>query len=240
LLFTRKLWAIFAFAVISVWVTPATRAAMDRDVSTDLGSGIVSSLKRELSKKYPVAKIDVLNNVKWTRGSAPATVQSLRILTETARGEIQFAAYGEGGASAEGWATYTAWYPARIALRRIHPGESLTMDAFITQEINIASGPAFEYRGVILPPETELQGLEARQTILEGQFLLSTAVRRVPDVRRGDVVRIQIKSGELTLSTTGVADEPGYFNNRVRVMTNKSKQVLTGELQSGRVVEVKL
>ena len=47
---------------------------------------------------------------------------------------------------------------------------------------------------------TDIAHLEARQTILEGQTLLSSAVERIPDVRRGDSVRVQLVSNGIMLS----------------------------------------
>jgi flagella basal body P-ring formation protein FlgA len=104
----------------------------------------------------------------------------------------------------------------------------------------VAAGQPFEYRGVILNKDVDVRGLESRQTILEGQFVTSTAVQRVPDVRRGDAVRIHLVSEGLSLVTTGAADEPGFLDGQVRVITSKSKRQLVGRLQRDSVVEVRL
>lgn len=196
-------------------------------------------VKKELAQRYPGARIELVSEVRWTRGERPAEPATVKIQNVTPKGELQFVALGSRG-GAEGWVNYSAWIPARIALRRIAPGERLREDQFVVQDVNVAMGNAYEYRGVILWSDAPVTGLESRQTILEGQFLTSSAVQRVPDVRRGDAVRIQLSSGELTVVTFGIAEEPAYLNGRVRVMANKSKREFVGELVSNGIVEVKL
>jgi flagella basal body P-ring formation protein FlgA len=93
---------------------------------------------------------------------------------------------------------------------------------------------------VILDQSSDITKLQARQTLIEGQPLLSSAVERVPDVRRGDFVRVKIVSNGLTLSAQATASEPGYLNGPVRVLTAQTKRELSGKLISSGVVEVKL
>jgi flagella basal body P-ring formation protein FlgA len=92
----------------------------------------------------------------------------------------------------------------------------------------------------MLSPSEDLSRLEARQTLLEGGFVTSSAVRRIPDLRRGDVVRLEVLSGEVRLSTAAQALESGNLNQRIRVQASKSKRELVGVVREGGVVEVKL
>jgi flagella basal body P-ring formation protein FlgA len=195
------------------------------------------SLKEKLGAK--TARIEFAGPIRWTRGEAPTETEQVKILSVTARGEAQFVVRN-GENSVEGIVPYSAWVAAKVATRRVMPGETLQADAFHTQEVNVASGLGYEFRGVVMPGDTDVGALEARQTILEGQFLASSAVRKTPDVRRGDVVRIHLISNGVTLSTLGIAEEAGYFSKQVRVMTQKTKRELLGELSPGRIVEVKL
>jgi flagella basal body P-ring formation protein FlgA len=120
------------------------------------------------------------------------------------------------------------------------PGDSISDSQFTVQEIDIASGLNREIRGLILSPTANLARLETRQTILEGQPLLSSQVRKMPDVRSGDAVRIELVSGSLTLTTLGTVSEPGFLNEQIHVMSQKTKRELIGTLLPDHVVEVKL
>jgi flagella basal body P-ring formation protein FlgA len=108
------------------------------------------------------------------------------------------------------------------------------------QEVNVASGLAHEYRGILLSSAEDLSRLEARQTLLEGGVVTATAVRRIPDLRRGDAVRIEVISGDVHLSAPALALEPGVINQKIKVQTLKTKRELVGLLRSGGTVEVRL
>ena len=219
---------------------PAVQAAADEQAE----QGPTEVLEQTaLQKKFSGARVEVLGAVRWTRGQVPEVVDSIVLVSENSRGETSFTAKGRTGESvktAEGVASYSSWVPVRIAKRRILPGEKLTAESFAPQELNVALGTGYEYRGIVLPGDADISHLETRQTIVEGQFLVSSAVQRIPDVRRGDAVRVQLISGGLTLSTLGTAEEAGYVDQNVRVMTTSTKRMLAGQLKAGGIVEVNL
>ena len=197
-----------------------------------------SLLRNEIAKNYPGARIEIGNNLKL-HSELPAQIRGIRILSDNARGEIQFLVHGSAQ-EVQGSTDFSAMKRTWIAQRRILPGEKLNEQSFLVSEVNVASGLNRESRGIMLPETTELTSLEARQTILEGSFPLTTGVQRVPDVRRGDSLRILLTTGDITLSTSGTAQEPAYLDGTVRVLTQKTKRELVGQLKSGGVVEVKL
>jgi len=202
-------------------------------------------LKKEISKNFSGARVQFTSPVQWVRGQLPDQVMTTTFLGTDGKGNAHFNITGihlvdNAEVYAEAWVGFSAWIPGRVSVRRIHPGEPLRPEEFASQQIDISSGQAFEFRGVLLPEDVRVEKLEAVQSILEGQFLLSTAVRNIPDIRRGDSVRIHLKSGELLLTTLGIAEEPGYLKRQVRVMTTKNKREFLGELQAGGIVEVNL
>jgi flagella basal body P-ring formation protein FlgA len=207
------------------------------------GDPVTASINSELSKRFPNARVELTDEIHWTSSRPEGVIESMRVGDENARGQVGFTVETrdeQGLHRGYGFATFAAWLPARVAVRRVMPGEKLQDDQFTYRDINIASGTERDYRGVILDQKTEIAHLQARQTLLEGQPLLSSAVERVPDVRRGDSVRVQIISNGLTLSTQATASEPGYFNNPIRVLTDRTKRELSGKLVATGVVEVKL
>lgn len=256
--FLRTLILLAVSAACSGMATAAETAADPTPAS------VSQFLRAELSKKYPGARIELASGFSLVRGAMPAEVSAVTILSDDGRGDARFSARGPAGAAAsdaasgavtqgsgaivtadgvqfaEGSVIFAAWVPAYVASRRVLPGERLLPGIFTVQEVNVAIGPAHDYRGVIFSGLQKLDGLESRQTVLEGQFLTSTAIERIPDVRRGDAVRIEMSSGGVVLSTQGFAEEPAYNEGQVRVMTAKGKRELVGKLQNGGVVEVSL
>jgi flagella basal body P-ring formation protein FlgA len=229
-------FSVFAIILGLLGITAPARAELDP---------VSDRVRVEIAKTYPEARVELTSQIHWDAIQAPESINSVSVLSESAKGEVQFLARTDAdeitaSSTSKGRVTFSAWVPAQIALRRVTPGEKLSADLFVFQDVNVAQGPHREYRGVILGKQIDVAHLEARQTILEGQMLLSNAVRRVPDVRRGDVVRIEINSNGIVLSTQGTAQEPAYLNSQLRVMTQKSKRELVGKLHSNGVVEVRL
>ncbi len=211
--------------------------------AAESSDSVSASINAELSKRFPKARVELTDEIHWTSSRPEGELVSIRVGDENARAQVGFTveAHDERGIHrGYGYATFAAWLPARMTVRRVMPGEKLQNDQFELREINVASGTEREFRGVILDQRTEITQLQARQTLLEGQPLLSSAVERVPDVRRGDSVRVRIVSNGLTLSAQATASEPGYLNGPVRVLTAQTKRELSGKLVSSGVVEVKL
>ncbi len=135
---------------------------------------------------------------------------------------------------------FNAWLAAPVAIKRINQGEKLSAELFRNTEVNIASGLGYEYRGVIASTQMDFSGLEARNTLLEGQFLISTALQKSPEIRRGDLVKVELQSGDLMLGTQGIAQEPGFVGQNLRILVTKTKKELIGKLKLNNVVEVNL
>ncbi len=198
-------------------------------------------LKGQIKKLYHCDEVTLIGSIKWLRGDILASVDEVTVLNDDSNGSIHFTVMDKvAGNSSEGSVSFSAWILAKVAVRRIYPGELLSLDAFISKKIDLSVGLGHEYRGDIVQANIELKNLESIQTIIEGQFLVKSAIRKTPDIRRGDSVRIHLISGDLTLATVGIAEESGYLSHQIRVMTRKEKRQLLGLLRSGHVVEVPL
>lgn len=135
---------------------------------------------------------------------------------------------------------YSAWRKVLTAVHRIYPNTKLKNEDFKIQEVNVASGSPREYRGVMVPAETEMTGQQSRQTILENQFVVMSAIEKQPELRKGDMVRLDLSSGDLTLSTQATVSEAGSVGDRIRVITQKSKKEVVGTIREDHSVEVRL
>jgi flagella basal body P-ring formation protein FlgA len=197
-------------------------------------------IRRELVKRFPGASVDLLPGSTFPSGRDDLAVTQVRILSEAGTGTADYSTTYSDGSTALGQVRFSAMVPTFVASKRVHPGDKLSRGDFQIQPINIASGMAYQYRGVMLSAKEKIDGLQARQTILEGQYPLTSGVERIPDIRRGDPVELKIVSGEIQLSTMGQVQEPGYLGESIRVLTQKSKKELVGKLREGGIVEVRL
>lgn len=199
-----------------------------------------SELVKRFSNNQVNASIEFLSGTTFPVATNDREVASIRILSESGTGTADYSVIFSDGSSLLGQARFSAMVPTFVAVKRIHPGDKISTGDFQIQTINVAQGLAYQYRGVMLGTKESIEGLQARQTILEGQYPLSNGVERMPDIRRGDTVQVKVLSGEILLSTMGTVQEPGYLNKNVRILTQKSKKELVGQLKEGGIVEVKL
>jgi flagella basal body P-ring formation protein FlgA len=127
-----------------------------------------------------------------------------------------------------------------IAKRRIRPSEALKREDFLMEEVDLTEPLIHEVRGLIISGKTELEPFESRVTILEGQFPITSGVQKIPAVKRGDLIKLLVKSGELELSVPGIVQEPSQIGGTLRVLTSSTKREMTGVLRDGKIVEVNL
>jgi flagella basal body P-ring formation protein FlgA len=247
-------WTLIAAAFTTLATVGGTRGAValaNDAVAADAAeparaaapASLAERIAQAIAKQYPGARVSVDGKIHWSHGEEASfdSEGQVSLLGDTSRGEMMFAILdSEGRQAADGWVSYQAWQPAYVAVRRVRPNERIAKDQFTLRDVNVASGQAHELRGLMLAPETGLAGLEARQTVLVGQTLLSSYVQRVPDVRRGDAVIVHLVAGALSLSTQGQAEEPAYIGGQIRVSASKTKRELVGKLSEAGIVEVKL
>jgi flagella basal body P-ring formation protein FlgA len=201
---------------------------------------VESVLRNELSKRFNDAAIHFLSGSTFPLPPEGVGVQGVRVLSETGTGTVNYSVQYSDGASALGQARFSAMVPTYVAIRRIRPGEKLELSDFQLQSVNVAQGLAYQYRGVMFNEKDSLDGIQARQTILEGQYPLRSGVEKVPDIRRGDIVRVRIVSGDISLVTMGIVQEPGYLDQSLKILTQKTKKEMVGQLKKGGLVEVAL
>lgn len=208
-------------------------------------ASVYDQIRMKLQGRYPEATVELSKQVKWIRGAfAESDLLKdlpLTLLGESAQGEVTFEVWSQDKIlRAEGSIAFSAWLVGRKAVRRIQVGEHLSEDLFQVARVDIAQGSAFEIKHSLASAQQSVDGLEARQTINEGGWLLTHAADRIPDVRKGDRIPIRLLSGELTLTTTGIAQETGVRKQRIKVISTKGKREFIGELGEDGSVEVHL
>ncbi len=229
--------------LIALFLAPPARG----DSTIPLHERLSTLMKSALTEKIADAEIRIPSLEKICARpplSEYAELKRVRLVEDKATGVALFEVNGQttgGQDQADLVQTpYSAWKRAIVAKRRIYPNSKLKSEDFTISEVNVASGSAREYRGVMLPAGSELAGLQSKQSILENQFVTVQAVEKSPDLRRGDMIKLDLVSGELTLSTQATAVEPGVIGDRIKVLTTKTKKEMVGVLREDHSVEVRL
>jgi flagella basal body P-ring formation protein FlgA len=226
------------FASLLLFISVSLQAETSSDgVSDDLRKSLIE----ELEMRFPMAEVKINKPFKWSdEQNIPEIIQRIQFLGNDGNGKAKFRIYQSSNDFSDLEVGFSAWQEVLVSLRRIHPLEKLTDDLFRKEKIDVALRQYHSYRGLFLPLEENLSQLKAGQTILEGNTPLLTGVRRIPDIRRGEQVRIRLISGSLLLSTSGIIQEEAHFGKQVRVLTNTTKKELVGTVLRDKTIEVRL
>jgi flagella basal body P-ring formation protein FlgA len=214
---------------------PSLSDELSQKISQQLGERIAHS-RIHLPSLDKLAGLSPLNEIQ--------VLQSTRVVEDKPNGVavVEVVGVTEGGREIRQviQTPYEAWIQVPTAAKRIYPNTKLKPEDFRVQEVNVATGMPREYRGVLLEADAPLAQMESRQTILEGQFVTRTAVQRQPDIRKGEMVKLELVSGDLSLVTQAIVQEPGSIGERIRVLTLKTKKEIVGKVRADRTVEVSL
>lgn len=244
--------SVFFFSTLALASSGAPVSAIEGAIEASLKEALISAL----SERYPDARIQLTSSPEFRNDSESSFDPqsfgdgnfSLDLSAIHSNGKALFSVSSlnrkDGSAVSRekltGGVTFKALRQVWIPKRRIHPKEVLKQDDLVLREVDIASGQYAELSGILLSAGQEVEKLESRQTLLEGQPILSSGVQKVPDIRRGDAVRLKMLTGAIELNTPGVAQEPAYKGSSVRVITIKNKRDFVGTLRRDGVVEVAL
>lgn len=194
----------------------------------------LSEVKSELQNQFLGAEI------KINRVSAPKNVKKIVDVKEFGNGVATVYFLDNENQTLTTEVLFAANKKSFVSNKRIKPGDKLNAHDFEIREVDVSKGVSYQYRGMMLPLSQNVEKLEARQTILEGQYPLISSVQNMPEIRRGDQVTVYVNSNDVRLSATAVAQEPGSKNQSIRIITQKSKKELTASVVDVGLVEVKL
>lgn len=228
-----------SFALVSAWPNESISA-----VSVGLPQDFKSFASTEILRRWTgaqirIEKVEVADRAD-AAGEMPAEgsrADTYRFTSEHPQGVATFES-ATGGARISVF--FTAWQRAWVPSSRVIYGQKVSSGTVDAASVNVTYGQNRELRGLFLAADSDISRLEARQTLLEGQPILSSAVQKIPDVRRGESVKLVVRSSGLELATPATAEESSHIGEPVRVTTQKSKRTLTGRLIGDGVVEVKL
>lgn len=115
--------------------------------------------------------------------------------------------------------------------RMIERGEILSSDDFTTEPL-----PPSHTRGAITADAAD--GMEASRRLRAGAVVRAGDVMTPRLVRRGEPVTIHVRSGGLTISTSGRALADGAMGDLVRVVASSTNRTLDAEVESSGSVRI--
>ena len=212
-------------------------------LALDNSSIFSDQIKNALKEKIPYAEIRVPNLEKLAKTVEIEAIHELiavRVVEERSNGVALIELISRDGNNVRIQTPYQALVKVPVAIQRIFPNTKLKKEDFRLETINVATGTAKDYRGVIVYDLNSLSQVETKQTILENQFVLSSQIQKSPDLRKGETVQVEISSGELSLMTAATVLENASIGESVRVLTAKTKKEISGKVREDRTIEVRI
>lgn len=128
-------------------------------------------------------------------------------------------------------ATAPAPVEVPVLARTVERGEILSAGDFAVEERSAAQA-----RGAL--PPTAAAGQEALRRLMPGAVVRPTDVAAPRLVRRGEPVSIKVRSGGLTISTSGRALADGRMGDLVRVVATSTNRTLDGHVDAAGSVRI--
>jgi len=88
--------------------------------------------------------------------------------------------------------------------------------------------------------ERELDGTMAIQVIKMGKPLTYSMIKKRPDIFKGDLVSVELVSGNMVIETKGTAKKDGNYGGRTEVILDRTGKKVFGEIIESNLVRVKL
>lgn len=226
---------LFIACFISLWTSGSFALENTTSLST--------LIQQNLREKIPNAeiKLPVLDSLlENSKISAIQEVRSVSLVEEQANGMALFEITGNQGEKVKIQTPFQALMNVPVAARKIYPKTKLKKEDFSMATIDASRGSNRVYRGSIMTNLDGLMNMETKQTILAGQFVVSSAVQKQPDVRAGETIKLELRAGNLSLTTSALVRENGSVGERIHVTTTQTKKELVGKILEDKTIEVSL
>ena len=120
-----------------------------------------------------------------------------------------------------------------VAAINLNAGDILTEQSVRLERLDTGSMPAG-----YLTETGKAVGLQVRYPMPPGSVLSERSVTRPILVRRGELVRILARIGEIEIYANGVSYSQGAVGDLIRVQNTTTKKILTGRVQADKTVLV--
>jgi flagella basal body P-ring formation protein FlgA len=218
-----------------------------RAIASEFSKTLSQGVRQALQEKIPAADIRIPSLEKISNQSPInqiSQIQKIRLVEDRSNGSALFEIQGLDAEklpkSALFQTPYEAWIKTYSAVRRINPNTKIKSEDLRPAEVNVASGAIKEYRNVLVPQSQKLEQMQTKQTILENQYVITSAIEKQPDIRRGEMIKLELISGDLSLTTQALAEEAASVGDSIHVTTVKTKRQVVGKVKEDRSVEVNL
>lgn len=217
---------------------------------------VVTQTKRELTHAEIASKYIAAANAKFGDSSSTISIESIKLLgpvyvsfeeesdwdlvlpeSINDRAPLRIVSIKDS-TKVLGWVQVKQRLEAEVyvARRTIHVNDVLKPEYFELKKTDILTAQGSE-QGMFRKHQFP-EAVRARQTILAGAALSSSAIERIPMVKLGDSVTLILRSDSLRISTKGVVQQAAGVGDMVNVSLPRYNRTFRGRLVEGKLVEV--
>jgi flagella basal body P-ring formation protein FlgA len=125
--------------------------------------------------------------------------------------------------------------PVWVANQKIHRKVDLKLNMFSKQKKWISR----DFHRFVLD-QNDLVGTMSIQVIKKGKILMQNMIKTRPDVVRGNLIHVELISGNLIIETKGKARTNGFMGHQTDVILDKTGKTLSGEIVNSNLVRVEV
>ena len=122
-----------------------------------------------------------------------------------------------------------------VTAKKLKRGEIITPEKLVKKRQKISR----DYENLIRDPELVV-GLMTNRVVQEGATLRKSMLREIPDIKKGDEVKVQLVSGDLEVTVDGKVKDDGKIGDKVRVICKTTGKQVSGIIRSPQLVVVQL
>ncbi len=105
-------------------------------------------------------------------------------------------------------------------------------------DLYIEEADVTRYPSDVMYSTERITGQMAKRTIKKDSLIRSTMIGANPDIKKGETVKLVLRSGVLSVSALGIATENACVGEQVRVKNVQSRKIVTGQVLDSTNVRV--
>lgn len=131
------------------------------------------------------------------------------------------------------------FFTIRVYEDVVTTARKISRDTILTpDDIEIRRMETTKLPGVTFDAVEDLVGKRAVRSIMPNIPITADLVNNPPVIKKGDLIKVLVQSGNLLIVTKGLAKEDGYFGKIIRVKNLDSKKELYGKVEDDSTVKI--
>ncbi len=190
---------------------------------------IIDQVQRAFEMDHPDVEI-IVEQVRINNDLFTEVNEDLIIDVDTSKFGSSYAIVKNGKKQTQLYVYVRAFKEGYVSVERIKAGDVIANKVQI-EKIDVTSMRTM--------PLEDVDGLIAKRSMSYGRAITSDLVETMPEIRKGESVRIVYDNNGIKLETAGIAEEDGFIGKMLTVRNINSQKLVAGNYAGNGRVHVK-